>query len=175
MGFCIICWYEKWEKLTVDNSCFIQAIYRPYFKQNLYFNKDLNWSRCLQPLFFPNSQYYNLVICINGTGTNKEFCTLISDCVFDRQTLANNQCFPLYWYEENKNPQASLFDDAEANRYIRRDGITDWILKEIRNRFGETKAITKEHIFTMCMDCFIPSNTVSVSPMIWRSHCHAFP
>ena len=55
--------------------------------------------------------------------------------------------FPLYWYEENKNPQASLFDDAEANRYIRRDGITDWILKEIRNRFGETKAITKEHIF----------------------------
>lgn len=96
---------------------------------------------------FPNSQYYNLVICINGTGTNKEFCTLISDCVFDRQTLANNQCFPLYWYEENKNPQASLFDDAEANRYIRRDGITDWILKEIRNRFGETKAITKEHIF----------------------------
>lgn len=135
------------KKLTVDNSCFIQAIYRPYFKQNLYFNKDLNWSRCLQPLFFPNSQYYNLVICINGTGTNKEFCTLISDCVFDRQTLANNQCFPLYWYEENKNPQASLFDDAEANRYIRRDGITDWILKEIRNRFGETKAITKEHIF----------------------------
>lgn len=135
------------KKLTVDNSCFIQAIYRPYFKQNLYFNKDLNWSRCLQPLFFPNSQYYNLVICINGTGTNKDFCTLISDCVFDRQTLANNQCFPLYWYEENKNPQASLFDDAEANRYIRRDGITDWILKEIRNRFGETKAITKEHIF----------------------------
>lgn len=135
------------KKLTVDNSCFIQAIYRPYFKQNLYFNKDLNWSRCLQPLFFPNSQYYNLVICINGTGTNKDFCTLISDCVFDRQTLANNQCFPLYWYEENKNPQASLFDDAEANRYIRRDGITDWILKEIRNSFGETKAITKEHIF----------------------------
>lgn len=138
---------ENGKELTVDNSCFIQAIYRPYFKQNLYFNKDLNWSRCLQPLFFPNSQCSNLVICINGTGTNKEFCTLISDCVFDRQTLANNQCFPLYWYEENKNPQASLFDDAETNRYIRRDGITDWILKEVRNRFGGSRAITKEHIF----------------------------
>ena len=138
---------ENGKELTVDNSCFIQAIYRPYFKQNLYFNKDLNWSRCLQPLFFPNSQCSNLVICINGTGTNKEFCTLLSDCVFDRQTLANNQCFPLYWYEENKNPQASLFDDAETNRYIRRDGITDWILKEVRNRFGGSRAITKEHIF----------------------------
>lgn len=138
---------ENGKKLSVDNSCFIQAIYRPYFKQNLYFNKDLNWSRCLQPLFFPNSQCSNLVICINGTGTNKEFCTLISDCVFDRQTLANNQCFPLYWYEENKNREGTLFDDAETNRYIRRDGITDWILKEVRNRFGCSRAITKEHIF----------------------------
>ena len=53
----------------------------------------------------------------------------------------------MYWYEENKNSQASLFDDAETNRYIRRDGITDWILKEVRNRFGGTRAITKEHIF----------------------------
>ena len=138
---------ENGKKLNVDNSCFIQAIYRPYFKQHLYFNKDLNWSRCLQPLFFPNSQCSNLVICINGTGTNKEFCTLISDCVFDRQTLANNQCFPLYWYEENKNTQATLFDDAETSKYIRRDGITDWILKEVRGRFGGARAITKEHIF----------------------------
>lgn len=49
------------KKLTVDNSCFIQAIYRPYFKQNLYFNKDLNWSRCLQPLF---SQILNIIILL---------------------------------------------------------------------------------------------------------------
>lgn len=49
--------------------------------------------------------------------------------------------------EENTNPQATLFDDAETDKYIRRDGITDWLLKEVRNRFGGTKAITKEHIF----------------------------
>ena len=138
---------ESGKELTIDDTCFIKAIYRPYFKQHLYFNKDLNWSRCLQPLFFPNSQCSNIVICINGAGTNKDFCTLISDCVFDRQTLANNQCFPLYWYEENKNPQASLFDDTDADKFIRRDGITDWILKEVRSRFGGSRAITKEHIF----------------------------
>lgn len=113
----------------------------------MYFNKDYNWSRYLQPLLFPTSQYSNIVICVNGTGTKKDFSVLISNVIFDRQTLANNQCFPLYWYEENKNPQTSLFDDAEANRYIYRDGITDWILKGVRNRFGGTKAITKEHIF----------------------------
>ena len=60
---------------------------------------------------------------------------------------AGTKCFPLYWYEENKNQEGTLFDDAETNRYIRRDGITDWILKEVRNRFGGSRAITKEHIF----------------------------
>lgn len=53
----------------------------------------------------------------------------------------------MYWYEENKNPQATLFGDVETTRYIRRDGITDWILKEVRSRFGGSHAITKEHIF----------------------------
>ncbi|MDC7186755.1 DEAD/DEAH box helicase family protein [Phocaeicola massiliensis] len=138
---------ESNAELKVDDSCFVQSMYRPYFKQHLYFNKDYNWSRYLQPLLFPTSKYSNIVICVNGTGTNKDFSVLISNMIFDRQTLANNQCFPLYWYEENKNPQTSLFDDAETNRYIRRDGITDWILKEVRNRFGGSRAITKEHIF----------------------------
>ena len=65
----------------------------------------------------------------------------------DYQIQFNSQCFPLYWYEENKNPQATLFDDAETDKYIRRDGITDWILKEVRSRFGGSRTITKEHIF----------------------------
>ena len=53
----------------------------------------------------------------------------------------------MFWYEENKNTQSSLFDDAETNRYIRHDCITDWILKEVRNRFSGSRAITKEHVF----------------------------
>ena len=72
---------------------------------------------------------------------------MITDNISDLQVVDKAQYFPLYWYEENKNPQATLFDDAETDKYIRRDGITDWILKEVRNRFGGSKAITKEHIF----------------------------
>ena len=58
-----------------------------------------------------------------------------------------SSCFPLYWYEENKNPQASLLDDAGTRHYIRRDSVTDWILKEVRYRFGGSRSITKEHTF----------------------------
>ena len=72
---------------------------------------------------------------------------MITDSISDLQVVDKAQYFPLYWYEENKNPQATLFGDAETDKYIRRDGITDWILKEVRSRFGGSKAIAKEHIF----------------------------
>ncbi len=121
--------------------------YRPYCKEYCYFDRSLNNCVYQMPQLFPTNTSKNIVISTLGTGGNKDFSPLISDCLLDYQTQFNGFCFPLYWYEENKNPQASLFDDAETNRYIRRDGITDWILKEVRNRFGGSRAITKEHIF----------------------------
>ena len=122
------------------------GVYRPYTLMNLYFNKDLNWSRYLQPLLFPNNELSNVIICITGNGTSKDFSVSISNKIIDRQLMANGQCFPLYWFEENKNRQKSLFDEETGEDYIRRDGITDWILKEVRSRYG-TREITKEMIF----------------------------
>lgn len=119
------------------------GMYRPFCRQNIYYGKDLIERPGIQSTVFQSD---NLIICVKGIG-DKNFSCFISDILSDYQLLFNSQCFPLYWYEENKNPQGTLFDDPKANRYIRRDGITDWILKEIRNRFGGTKAITKEHIF----------------------------
>ena len=53
----------------------------------------------------------------------------------------------MYYFEENKNKQKTLFDDNSDDDYIRHDGITDWILKEVRSRYGGAKNITKEMIF----------------------------
>lgn len=91
----------------------------------------------------------------------KEFSVSITSHIVDRSSIGAGQCFPLYWYEENKNPQATLFDDAETDKYIRRDGITDWILKEVRSRFEVQKPLLKNTSFTMCMDYFIPGNIVN--------------
>lgn len=132
---------------TFDKEKVRLALYRPYFKQWLYYDKAFNWTQSQLPKLLPTPDIKNRLICISGIGGTKDFTATITDCIPDFQFQFNSQCFPLYWYEENKNPQTSLFDDAETNRYIRRDGITDWILKEVCNRFGGTKAITKEHIF----------------------------
>ena len=72
---------------------------------------------------------------------------LITESYADYHCAGDTHVFPLYWYEENKNTQMSLFDDESNADFIRHDGISDWILKEVRKRFGDTKSLTKEHIF----------------------------
>lgn len=133
----------KRQEIEYTSNVINQSMYRPFCKQNLYYEKDLIERPGIQLTAFNSN---NIIICVKGIG-EKDFSCSISINLSDYQLLFNSQCFPLYWYEENKNPQATLFDDAETDKYIRRDGITDWILKEVRSRFGGSKAITKEHIF----------------------------
>ena len=133
-------------KYLFDETSIRVSMYRPFFKQHCYFNKTLNNSPYLLPSLLPNYNSNNVFICLTGVGASKPFSCIITDKLPDLQLVMNGQCFPLYWYEENKNKQRSLFDEESNDDYIRRDGITDWILKEVRTRYG-AKNITKEMIF----------------------------
>lgn len=132
--------------LKFERERLMECSYRPFCVTNLYYSPSLIESpgQC-KDLFPLNTD--KVILCVNGKGSNKDASTIVTHYIPDYQLQFNCQFYPLYWYEENKNPQATLFDDAETTKYIQRDGITDWILKEVRNRFGGTKAITKEHIF----------------------------
>lgn len=135
-------------KLQISESNIRTAIYRPFFKQYLYYDAVLNWSRYLLPKLFPTPHHKNLVICVSGVGGSKDFSTLISDMVPCYDYLEKSQCFPLYWYDENKGEQeVSLFGTTNEERWTKRDGITDWCLQEVRSRFAGAKSITKEDIF----------------------------
>lgn len=127
-------------------SAFVESLYRPFEKVNLLYDKSFIERPGLWKRLFPSCEYENLVICLKGVG-DKDFSVIITDTIPDLQLIFNGQCFPLYWYEENKNPQGSLFDDVDDSKYIRRDGISDWMLQELRARYGNTKSLTKEHIF----------------------------
>lgn len=136
---------ENLIKLDVDVNSFRVGLYRPYFKQHLYFNKNLNWSRYLLPSLFPERTSKNLLICVTGGGSKKEFTTLITNTIPDRQMQFNGQCFPLYYYEEKEQIQGSLFDAASESKYIRRDGVSDFIWERAKKQYG--KSVTKEDIF----------------------------
>ena len=123
-------------KLQFDRSAAIKvAMHRPFIKQNLYYSRDLVESPGTYLGLYPNESLNCLQISVS-TSSNKDFCCIITNCPSDYDLVNHAQCFPLYWYEENKNKQRSLFDEESNDDYIRRDGITDWILKEVRTRYG---------------------------------------
>lgn len=136
----------KGQTINFDDGIIVDAHYRPFNKQYLYFGKNLNENQYLINLSYIGQSTENLWIVAPGVGSNKDFSSIITNTLPDLGLNAACQCFPLYWYEENKNRQKSLFDEETGEDYIRRDGITDWILKEVRSRYG-TREITKEMIF----------------------------
>jgi predicted helicase len=99
--------------------------------------------------FFPTPTLSNLVICVSGVGGNKDNTTLISNIIPDLNCLdAGTQCFPLYYYEEQE--QQGLFSQSGGEEYIRRDGVSDYILNRAKKQYGiaaGANTLTKEDVF----------------------------
>ena len=90
---------KRRKKSEYKNDYIMNALYRPFTKQHLYFDKQ--WiERTLQiPKIFPNFQVANQVISVTGRGSTKEFSALISSEIPDLEMISKGQCFPLDVYE----------------------------------------------------------------------------
>ncbi|GAA7441021.1 hypothetical protein ID1001_12690 [Helicobacter pylori] len=108
------------------------ALYRPFNKQWLYWDKDLiNRQRKFSKIF-PNKikQAQNVVIN-TGADKGKDFSALISDCISDYCMLISNQAYPLYHY-----------DDLGNRTYA----ISGFAINLFRRHY-EDNAIAEEEIF----------------------------
>lgn len=132
-------------KREFDEANLAVGMYRPFSKHNIYFDKYFNECVYQQTKLFPNKELENLVIVTTGTGAKKPFSTLMTNSIPDLQTFANSQCFPLYYYEEKEQIQGGLFDVANESKFIRRDGVSDFIWERVKKQYG--KSVTKEDIF----------------------------
>jgi len=119
--------------------------YRPFSKQQLYFDRPFIESPGLSSVLFPNSNSSNLVICVTGTGDRRGFASLISNSIPNLDSLEKTQCFPLYYFEERQKQSRSLFDEDGDSEFIRRDGVSDFILERAKVMYGKT--VGKEDIF----------------------------
>ena len=122
------------------------SIYRPFFKQYLYFGDKMIHRRGQMQEFFPTPDTNNLVICVSGVGVTKAFTALITDIIQDLEVVGKSQCFPLYYYEERQKSSPTLFDAATENEQIRRDGLSDFILERAQKMYGNR--VSKEDIFS---------------------------
>ena len=136
---------EKGQEYKFEPDCIVTALYRPFTRQNLYFNKGWNNMQYLMPKLFPQKESQNLVICVSGVGVTKDFSSIITDTLPDLELIGKSQCFPQYYYEKREKQQASLFDEAGESEYIRRDGVSNFILEQAKKIYG--KNVSKEDIF----------------------------
>ena len=123
------------------------SMYRPFSKQRLYYDKPFIERIGLSPKLFPTPNHRNLVICVSCISANNGLSVLMTDCIPDLHSVGDSQCFPLYWYDDSTADIADLFSaqQSEMDRYVRRDGVTDWILSTARKQYGSR--VTKEDIF----------------------------
>jgi predicted helicase len=145
-------WTRDWMNQLKRSNAFTEndeeyrnSLYRPFTKVNSYFDDDLNQERYQLPKLYPKVKSKNKVISLTGIGVQKEFSVLMTNVIPDLQLIANGQVFPLHFYEKNNNQQKSLFDDPNESEYIRRDGVSDFILNRAHKQYG--KNVTKEDIF----------------------------
>ena len=133
---------------SYDSSHIIEGLYRPFCRQKLYSQRAFIHRPAIRERFFPTPHHKNLVIAMISPGDSKDYSCLITEYIPDLHLLGTSQCFPLYWYEENKGePEVSLFGTTNEERWTQRDGITDWCLQEVRSRFAGAQSITKEDFF----------------------------
>ncbi len=106
------------------------AMYRPFNKQWLYWDKDwINRQREFSKIF-PDKGAQNVVIN-TGVGNGKDFSALVSDCISDCVLISHNQAYPLYYY-----------DDLGNRHYA----ISGYALNLFRRHYGDN-SIAEEEIF----------------------------
>jgi len=137
----ILNYCERNRSIDFEEKSKRMSLYRPFCKQNGYFNVAMNDMTYQLDRIFPSSEYENLVICTTSAGDN-HFTALISDCIPDLHLTATTQCFPLYYYEEPKSDDLFTSND----KYVRKDAVSDYILKQARTQYSDPK-IRKEDIF----------------------------
>ena len=131
-----------------EESAICESLYRPFYKQQLCYEKQFIQRTYQQLKLFPTPNHKNIVICVSGIGAGKDFSPLITNIVPNYHTLDTDQCFPLYWYDDSDADVIDLFNqgaEKKADRYVRKDGVTDWILTTARKQYGYK--VTKEDIF----------------------------
>jgi predicted helicase len=123
---------KRGDELNYSKERNTVAMYRPFVKQLLYFDKIIT-HRIYQndSIFGIQNRHDNKVIYFSGINSSKPFSSLVLNLMGGFDLLEKTQCLPLYRF--NKNGE-------------RIENITDWGLEQFKANYKDKK-IKKEDIF----------------------------
>ena len=100
-----------------DVAAMTVGLYRPFTKQNLYFDRAFVNDVALIPKIFPQKEAANQAISITGRGATKEFSALITDEIPDLEMISKGQCFPKDLFEPEEGVEIAERTDGRTDDY----------------------------------------------------------
>ena len=138
----------KGVRLELQRSHAVVASYRPFTREWLYFDRDLNHRVGRMETAFPSDEVKNWGFYVPGLGATKPFSTLAVSALPDLNLWGSEggQFFPRYTFERRSSGEGlfSAFDD-DGPLFERVDNVTDACLADIRGTFGSH--VTKDDVF----------------------------
>ncbi len=142
----------KQKQVAIDPEARRSSMYRPFNKQHVHFQSELNERQYQLRLVFPTPETENYGFIVTAPSSHyPDFSTLMTDAVPDLHLHDSGQFFPRYTYVKNSSsPTTGQGDllaegDGPSSGYTRVDNITDATLKDYRAAYGSD--VTKDHVF----------------------------
>jgi len=130
-------------RYSARSDAVVKAAYRPFCKQHVYFDRQLNNTVYQLPKIFPAAGLPNMGIYNVGAGSAVPFSVLMVDSLPDLHLTgagSNGQFFPRYTYRVSE-AGVDLFSEADADTasegWSRLDNISAKVLEDYRTAFGD--------------------------------------
>ncbi|MFJ8944265.1 DEAD/DEAH box helicase [Streptomyces sp. NPDC102395] len=136
------------KKITYDADRVVIGTYRPFNRQAVYFDLDLNHRPGKLPQMFPTPEQKNVGFYITGTGSDEPFSVLMTDSIPDLHAVGTKSVGPYfvrYTYRELAAEGGFDFGD-DGDSFERVDNITDAALRAFQETYHDT-TITKDDVF----------------------------
>ncbi len=137
---------ERRRKYGVRAEGFRTSIYRPFCRQHVYFDRDMNAMTYLLPKIFPNANVENWGIALTGPGNTSEFAAIAVDAMPSLDLVQKGQFFPRYSFRKAEDFEGTLLQSLGPNEGLEKiDNVTDQIHADFAHSYGPQ--VSKDDIF----------------------------
>ena len=131
-------------KFDCTEEDFVQSSYRPFFKQHLYFNRNLNCRPRTFGEIFPKQGGENIGISIVSRGSQNIFHALATDAIPDSELTSHTVYYPRWRYASSQALTGSLKTDDTKLEQI--SNINPKALIQFRDHY-DNKEISEDDLF----------------------------
>ena len=136
------------------------SLYRPFCKQNAYFDSALNHRTYQLPSMFPTQQHHNIGFMLTSPASHYPFALIATESVPNLHALDTGQFFSRFTWADVETDDGGLFAEVSVENgessiygqvgevvdgYVRVDNVTDEIKKIYRDALGAD--LTGDDIF----------------------------